>query len=212
MEQELRAAVKSNELYPVFHPRYECKSKKVIGVEVLLRWRKSSGQHVEPDKFIPVAEKLNLILPITDKLLTDVCYLVEQHEEELQHLQFSINLSANHFLNYDLVGVIKNRLREHDINYSNIELEVTESTLMQNKSNSAQLLSELKDLGLKIAIDNFGSGYSSLNHFKDFDIDRLKIDRSFIRGIGIDGNTEAIIKTIIQLSKTIGVEVVAEGV
>ncbi|PWK48485.1 EAL domain-containing protein [Pleionea mediterranea] len=212
LEQELRAAVKSNELYPVFHPRYECKSKKVIGVEVLLRWRKSSGQHVEPDKFIPVAEKLNLILPITDKLLTDVCYLVEQHEEELQHLQFSINLSANHFLNYDLVGVIKNRLREHDINYSNIELEVTESTLMQNKSNSAQLLSELKDLGLKIAIDNFGSGYSSLNHFKDFDIDRLKIDRSFIRGIGIDGNTEAIIKTIIQLSKTIGVEVVAEGV
>lgn len=211
-ELELRKAIASNELYPVFLPRFNIKDQCLAGFEVLLRWRKSTGQHVEPSQFIPIAEKLNLIIPLTEWLMDNVCQLIKENEQLIGKYEFSFNLSSNHFLNYDLAIAIKDCLRKYDVSYSSIELEITESTLMKNHEETIEMIRDLRALGAKITIDDFGTGYSSLTHLKNYPIDRLKIDHSFILGINVDTNSEGIIDTVIQLASNLSLDVVAEGI
>jgi diguanylate cyclase (GGDEF)-like protein len=212
MESELKRAIESQELYPVFLPRFNIQSNQLAGFEVLLRWRKDSGQHVEPDEFIPIAEKLNLIIPITEWLFDQVCEFISSHQSQLADFEFSFNLSSNHFLNYDIAEAVKHHLFLHQIDCSQIELEITEDTLMKSQQGSVSKIQQLRELGVKITIDDFGTGYSSLTELKSHPIDRLKIDHSFILGIGIDNNSEAIITSIIQLASNLSLDVIAEGV
>jgi len=211
MEQNLHKALANNEFYPVFQPRFNI-DNEISGFEVLLRWRTSSGKHISPDIFIPVAEKLNLILPLTEWLIEYVCNLLKEFESLDNNFEFSFNLSQNHFINYDLVKMIKKQIVKCDVSYSKIELEINENTLMMDPENTREVIKSLKSLGVKIAVDDFGTGYSSLSHLKLFNVDRLVIDRSFVWGIGNDEHSETIVSSMIQLANTLQLEILAEGI
>ncbi|NVK89301.1 MAG: EAL domain-containing protein [Gammaproteobacteria bacterium] len=211
MEQDLHKAISNQEFYPVFQPRFD-RNRQIVGFEVLLRWRTSSGKHISPEEFIPVAEKLNLILPITEWLFSYVCNLFKEYEALISQYEFSFNLSANHFGNYDLVKQIKSQLVKCDIPYSNIELEVNENTLMRDPDRTLEVISQLKSFGIRIAVDDFGTGSSSLSHLKRFDVDRIVIDRSFVWGINDDEHSQTIVNSMIQLGTALELEILAEGI
>ncbi len=212
LEQNLRQALVGKEFYPVFQPRYCMRTHKMVGFEVLLRWQRKNGGHISPEKFIPVAEKMNLILPITEWLLDEVMLFILQNKKLLSNFEFAFNLSARHFINYDIVKVFKDKLKSIPIDPSKIEFEITEGTIIQDIHATNRIIDQLKNLGCMVSVDDFGTGYSSLNYLKDFHIDRLKIDKSFIDGIQVDNNSEAIVDTVIMLAKNLNLEVVAEGI
>ncbi|NVJ58903.1 MAG: EAL domain-containing protein [Gammaproteobacteria bacterium] len=211
MEESLHQAVKNQEFYPVFQPRYD-RERNIVGFEVLLRWKNKNGQHISPDIFIPIAEKLNLILPITEWLFDKVCTFLTENENLLNQYEFSINLSRNHFINYNLIHQVRKCLRVHDLNYSNLELEINESTLFNEQTKTQSIIKDLKSLGVKIAVDNFGTGYSSLSQLKNYDVDRIIVDRSFVWGTDQDSHSKAIVESIINIAKSLQLEVISEGI
>ncbi|ODV10987.1 MAG: diguanylate cyclase [Thiobacillus sp. SCN 64-317] len=213
LEARLKQALERKELTLHYQPKLEIRTGSLMGWEALLRWQSAELGMVSPDEFIPVAEHTGLILPIGDWVVREACRQMRVWQDAgLPVGTMAVNLSARQFRQKDLAEEVSAALRDTGLAASDLELEITESSIMDNRAVAATVLTELERLGLRIAVDDFGTGYSSLSYLKSFPIHCLKIDRSFIRDIPGDENDTAIVRTIIALAGSLGLTVVAEGV
>jgi len=211
MESALRSGLDSQEFFLHYQPRVDVASKSVISVEALLRWNQPGIGSVSPSVFIPVAEESGLIVPLGKWVLHEACRQIKTWESSGKvPVRIAFNVSSRQFQEPDFIDMIKETIRETEVDPRYLEIEVTESGLMENEAEALLVLYELKALGLKISIDDFGVGYSSLNRLKSMPVDTLKIDRSFIRDMHEDD--AAITKAIITLAHNLHMTVVAEGV
>jgi diguanylate cyclase (GGDEF)-like protein/PAS domain S-box-containing protein len=213
IENALRYAEAQSELSLHYQPLMDMQSDSVFGLEALLRWNSKTLGTLSPAQFIPIAEESGLIIPIGTWVLRESCIQVKQwREAHGQDYMLAVNLSPQQFRQPDLVNVIASILLETGFPPSALELEITESSLMHNVTDVIATLHQLVALGVRLAIDDFGTGYSSLAYLRHFPVHKLKIDQSFVRDIGLDERGLGIVSTIISLSKTLGLEVIAEGV
>ncbi len=213
LEARLKQALDRKELALHYQPKLEILSGRLMGWEALLRWQPAELGAVSPEEFIPVAEHTGLILPIGDWVLREACRQLRAWQDAgLMTGTMAVNLSTRQFRQKDLAEEVSTALRDSGLAPNDLELEITESSLMDNLATAANVLAELEQLGIRIAVDDFGTGYSSLSYLKSFPIHCLKIDRSFIRDIPGDENDTAIVRTIIALAGSLGLTVVAEGV
>ncbi|MBM7555438.1 putative bifunctional diguanylate cyclase/phosphodiesterase [Halanaerobacter jeridensis] len=213
LEAKLRHAIDNNEFVLHYQPQIDLNNDRVFGVEALIRWEDEELGLVSPGKFIPLAERTGLIIPIGDWVLEQACREAKEfHEAGFPNLKMGINLSARQFADNNLVEKISNILSETELNPAKLELEITESIIMKDVKESVKKLIKLKKLGVKFSIDDFGTGYSSLSYLKEFPIGTLKIDRSFVDQLPSDENDTAIVKAIIDLAHNLNLNVIAEGV
>jgi diguanylate cyclase (GGDEF)-like protein/PAS domain S-box-containing protein len=213
VESNLRRALMQNELEVFYQPKLCLKSGKLLGLEALLRWHHPEKGMISPDKFISVAEETGLIIPIGKWVTRQACRMSQQLiAVGYGPLQMAINLSPKQFSDPDLVGEIATILQEERLDPTLLELELTESLLMEATENTRQQLSSLKDLGLTLAMDDFGTGYSSLSYLKKFPIDVIKIDRSFIKDIPQSQDDMEITSAVIAMAHNLKLKVVAEGI
>jgi len=213
LENGLRHAIENEQLFICYQSQIDLETKKVVGVEALLRWNHPELGLILPDKFIAVAEETGLIISIGEWVLRRACREIVQLQTELGiELSLSVNLSGIQLEQPNLVEVILNALQESGLPSEQLELEITESVLVERTDQALNLLHKISSLGVRIAIDDFGTGYSSLNYLKNFPIDRLKIDRSFLVDILHEPDNAAIVETIIAMSRNMGLHVIAEGV
>ena len=213
LEQDLRRALAQNELEVYYQPQVSLASGKVIAVEALLRWNHTSLGLVLPDKFISVAEETGLIVSIGNWVLEQSCHqILAWQNSNVPVVPISVNLSGRQFLDNTLSATIRHTLKETGVDPHLIEFEITEGVVMHNPESANITLSELSQNGIRIAIDDFGTGYSSLSKLKNFPIDTLKIDQSFVRDILDDANDASIVHAIVSMAHSMGLQVVAEGV
>jgi diguanylate cyclase (GGDEF)-like protein len=209
----LREAIvyKQFELY--YQPQINLSSTNVIGAEALIRWKHPQNGMIPPAQFISIAEQTGLIVEIGEWVLNEACrQAMDWQKNGLPPLVVAVNVSAVQFLRGNLENIITQALDESGLNPSLLEIELTESVLLQDMGRMLSLLDNLKRLGVKLAIDDFGTGYSSLAYLKKFKIDRLKIDQSFVRDINSDLNDAAIVRAIVQMAHTLNLQAIAEGV
>ncbi len=213
LESDLRHAQEQGQFVLHYQPQFSGDGRRLTGVEALLRWNHPSRGLVPPDDFIPVLEELGLVVQVGEWVLEESCrQLKAWHEEKIRIPKISVNLSARQFGEGDLTARIATILERAGVAPACLEVELTESILMRDVSSAMQTLNELKRLGLCIAVDDFGTGYSSLNYLKQFPIDVLKIDRSFVDGLP-DGEQDAqIARAIIAMAHSLNMMVIAEGV
>jgi len=215
LDTSLRRALTRDELRLVYQPVMDVATGRSVGCEALLRWDHPELGSITPAEFIPVAERSGLIVPIgTWVIRTAILQLAQWHHQvpELAHLWMAINLSARQLGAPDLVSTITECLAEADLRPGSLHLEVTESALIDDLSNSIERLNELKALGVHLDIDDFGTGYSSLSYLKRLPIDTLKVDRSFTDGLGTDPHDTTIVNAIISLGRALDLGLIAEGV
>jgi diguanylate cyclase (GGDEF)-like protein len=213
IESALRHAIERDELHLCYQPKVDLQTGRILGAEALLRWQHPDRGLVPPAEFIPVAEDTGLIVPIGEWILWRACEDVKRWRSDyFDSVNVAVNLSARQFRHGEIVKTIDRILITLEVDPNWIELEITESLLMDDTEASQVALNDLKALGFAIYLDDFGTGYSSLAYLKKFPIDGLKIDRSFIRDIPGDADDEAITCAIIALSQALRLKVVAEGV
>ncbi len=213
LESSLRGALERDELHLYYQPKLDCRSGRVTGMEALLRWEHPELGLVSPAHFIPVAEETGLIVPIGQWVLRQACLQTKAWRlMGLKDLVVAVNLSPRQFQDENLLSDIVSVLHDTGMDGRWLELEITESAIVQNADNARKLLQALKALGISIAVDDFGTGYSSLSTLKTFPIDTLKIDRSFIRDLATDAEDRGLTEAIIQMGKALRLHLVAEGV
>ncbi|MET3292152.1 UNVERIFIED_CONTAM: EAL domain-containing protein (putative c-di-GMP-specific phosphodiesterase class I) [Brevibacillus sp. OAP136] len=211
-EMMLRKALERGEFVLHYQPQADVKARRITGVESLIRWHNAKEGMIAPDKFIPLAEETGLIVAIGEWVLRTACKQnMKWQEMGLPPMVISVNLSVRQFFQPDLIEMISAILVETGLEPEYLELEITES-MMMNMDSAEQILHQLKALGVKIAIDDFGMGYSSLNYLKRLPTDHLKIDQSFVRDISNTSNDQDIVATIIAMGHTLKKKVIAEGV
>lgn len=209
----LRRALDRGEFRLHYQPQFDLRSGEVIGVEALLRWQHPEQGMVAPGRFIPVAEDSGLIVPIGEWVLREACQqAVAWQQAGLPPMTIAVNLSAVQFQRGDVEQSVRAALAATGLAPALLELELTESILLQNTQAVLETLQGLKQLGVLISIDDFGTGYSSLSYLKRFDIDKLKIDQSFVRDLAHDPDDAAIVRAIIQMAHGLNLRTVAEGV
>jgi diguanylate cyclase (GGDEF)-like protein/PAS domain S-box-containing protein len=213
IKQALRGALKRDEFYVVYQPKYNLDTKEVHGLEALIRWDSPEFGLIPPDYFIPIAEEMQVINNIGIFVLKQACIdFVEVKRKVDTLVSISVNLSPSQLLNIDLLQEFKNIIKNTDIEAKNIGLEITETHIMNNIHKSRDILKDMRDFGFKIIIDDFGTGYSSLSYLKKLPIDSIKIDKSFIDDICIDENDVKIVKAIISIANSFEYKIVAEGI
>jgi len=213
LESGLRRALERNEFVLHYQPKVDIHSGRISGMEALLRWQHPTMGLIPPMKFIPLAEETGLIVPIGEWVLRTACARNKSWQEQgLPPLCVSVNLSARQFTHENLLQDVARVLNETGLDAAFLELEITESMVMHDPEHAVELLSELKAMGISISIDDFGTGYSSLSYLKRFPIDSLKIDRSFIKDLPLDGDDAAITQAIIAMAHGLKLKVTAEGV
>lgn len=213
LEMGLRMALNKNEFSLHYQPQINLSSNEVVGVEALLRWHHSELGLISPAQFIPIAEESGLIIFIGEWVLNEACrQQVEWIRQGLPPLRIAVNVSAIQFQQNNFFDCVKKAIEGSGIDPSYLELELTESLLMTNPLQTVSTLNKIRSLDIKFAIDDFGTGHSSLGYLTRFPIDKLKIDQSFIRNIQGDPVNEAIVKAIIALGSSLGLEIIAEGV
>jgi EAL domain-containing protein (putative c-di-GMP-specific phosphodiesterase class I) len=213
IETNLRFALERNELSLHYQAKVDFKTNTINGVEALLRWQNPYLGSVTPLQFIPVAEESGLIIPIGRWVMNTACAQnVAWQRDGLPPVCIAVNLSLRQLMDEFLIGDIKKALNDSGMEPNLLELEITESMLMQNPTRMIAVLARIKELGVRLALDDFGTGYSSLAQIKHFPVDTLKVDRSFIRNIPKDTEDRAITEAIIAMGKTLSLTVVAEGV
>ena len=211
IEEGLRQALAGTGLYLVYQPQVDLFTGAIIGAEALVRWQDSDGNHVSPERFIPVAERSGVINDLGDWILNQVNKDAKAFAGQLpSKLALAVNLSPLQFNQSNFVERLTSTLKQLEIQYK-IELELTEGAIMQSGNDSISKLKQLKNLGFKLAIDDFGTGYSSLNYLRRFPIDTLKIDRTFVNDIGTESGN-GIVNAIVSMAQALGLDLVAEGV
>ncbi len=213
LESRLRRALDREELRLYYQPQVDLREGRVIGVEALLRWELPGMGLISPARFIPIAEETGLIGPIGAWVLETACMQVRSwHQAGLSSLRVAVNLSGRQLVHSDLVGQVTEALERSGLPPEFLELELTESILMEHPEKARKSLQKLKDLGVLLAIDDFGTGYSSLNYLKHFPLDRLKIAGAFVRDIPGDSDDAAIAEAVIAMAHSLRLEVIAEEV
>lgn len=212
IETELRHALAHQELLIHYQPVVHLTDRRLCDVEALVRWQHPRHGLVCPAKFIPVAEETGLIIDVGRWVLQHACRQVRQWQKRFGELSLSVNLSARQFRHVGIVGDVIEALRQSNLDPCSLTLELTESVLVRDPVATIAQLRTLKDLGIKLAIDDFGIGYSSLNYLKQFPVDLLKIDRTFVQGIETDVHDKAIARSVIALADAFGLKVTAEGI
>ena len=213
LESALRRALDKNEFELHYQPMIQLKSEIIFGMEALLRWKSPDRGMVSPLEFIPLLEDTGLILPVGQWVLETACTQCaawqQQHNPDLK---INVNVSAKQFLQESIVHQVSHALDSSDLKPHFLNLEITESLLIENSGNSLKILDRLNEMGVSLSIDDFGTGYSSMSYLKRMPIETVKIDKSFVQGIPSDLDDAAIIEAICALSRTLRLNVIAEGV
>jgi EAL domain-containing protein (putative c-di-GMP-specific phosphodiesterase class I) len=213
LEAALRRAPERSELLVFYQPQVDVRTGEIVGAEALLRWHPPHKREVSPARFIPIAEETGLIIPIGEWVLRAACCRIKAWRRPGSPLKrIAVNLSARQFRDTDLAKFLAGLLKEFDIDPACLELELTESMLIEDIESAIQTMKELKVLGVHMALDDFGTGHSSLSYLRRFPIETLKIDQSFIREIAVDKTSVAVSEGIVTLARLLGLNVVAEGV
>ena len=213
LEQDIRQALEMGEFFLNYQPQIELGSGRIVGAEALVRWRHPERGMVPPGEFITVAEQSGLITNLTEGVLRDACKQAKAWQEaRLPRLRVSVNLSPIDFKRKDLVPMVTGIIEDTGVDPKRLELEITEGMVMTGVESVIATLQELHALGVELAIDDFGTGYSSMNYLKQFPVDRLKIDQSFVRDILANDEDASITEAIINLGHSLGLRVIAEGV
>ncbi|VAW64513.1 diguanylate cyclase/phosphodiesterase (GGDEF & EAL domains) with PAS/PAC sensor(s) [hydrothermal vent metagenome] len=212
MESDLRTAIENEDLELFYQPQVESSSRKIIASEALVRWRHKEHGLVPPIRFIPLAEETGLIHPLGRYVLEQAIKQTRQWNLQGHPLSVGINLSARQFMQVDLVGQIKNLISLYSIDPQHIDLEITETIVMQDADSSINKMHQLKELGVTLSMDDFGTGYSSLSYLHQFPLDVLKIDRSFVKDITGNEGDGAIARAVIAMAHSMKLKVIAEGV
>ena len=213
LENELRRALAAGEFELYYQPEISVKTGRIAAAEALLRWRHPVKGIIGPSSFISLAEETGLMIPLGEWVLREACRQARAWHTELGvSFPLAINLSATQFRHQNILQMIHSALADAGLHASALEIELTESALMTNPEESAGVLKQLRKMGVSVAIDDFGTGYSSLSYLRRFPIDKLKIDRSFIRDLTISRTDESIVRAIVSLARSVGLRVVAEGI
>jgi len=214
IESRLRKAIEEEKMDVFYQPKINAKSGKIIGVEALLRWNHEEFGFIPPSIFIPIAEETGLIQPLWEMAMKEACSQVQMwNKGRVEPLTLSVNFSARQFLDpEELTNQVKEILHNSQLEPRNFEIEITESTLLTNSKEVISALENLRDFGVVVSIDDFGTGYSSLSYLKKLPIDTLKIDKSFVQEIHSDFSNAEIVEAIINLARSLRLNVVAEGV
>ncbi|CAH0344118.1 EAL domain-containing protein [Bacillus sp. CECT 9360] len=213
LEKDLRYALAKNEFHIHYQPRIDLSQNKIVRAEALIRWKHPEWGLVSPDEFIPLAEESGLIIEIGNWVVRNVCQqLTSWVKEQVPVVPISVNISANSFLKTNWSSTILQILEEMNVDPSMLEFEITESTILQNEEVVRKSVEFVKELGIKLSLDDFGTGFSSISHLKKFQFDYLKIDRTFIEKIVVNRQDANITQSIIQLAHGLDMKVVAEGV
>jgi EAL domain-containing protein (putative c-di-GMP-specific phosphodiesterase class I) len=213
LENSLRLALDEKQLFLMYQPQMDVVTGKITGLEALLRWQHPELGLVPPDKFIRIAENSGLIVSIGEWVLRTACSQARKWQDEsLLAVSVAVNVSAVQFRQEDFCGVIRKVLHETGLAPQYLDLELTESLLLGNADVTLPVLRELKAMGLTLAIDDFGTGYSSFSYLKQFRVNKLKIDRSFIQDVALNPDDAAITTAIISMAKNLHLKVIAEGV
>jgi diguanylate cyclase (GGDEF)-like protein len=213
LENDLRAAFEKNEFQVFYQPKVELATGTIVGVEALMRWHHIKRGWIAPDIFIPVAEESGLIVPMGDWVIREACKQLKAWADEgLGSLTVAVNVSVQQLASVDFVESVFRALEEYGIAPSLLELEITESLLMRNIQDTSLCLKRFRAAGISLAIDDFGTGYSSLGYLRQFPVDALKIDRSFVKDLHTSSDDAAICAAIIAMARELKLKVVAEGV
>ncbi|MBT2298709.1 putative bifunctional diguanylate cyclase/phosphodiesterase [Pseudomonas fluorescens] len=213
IESGLRLALQRKEFVLHYQPKIDLRSGKVVGAEALVRWNRPDIGLIYPSDFIPVAEDSGLIVPLSQWVLQEACQQACRWQADgMRPLYLSVNVSTIDFRQRGFVEGIARTLKETGLDPTQLELEITESVLMQNVDTTVAILKAIKRLGIRLAIDDFGTGYSSLSYLQKFPVDVLKIDQSFVGDLSIDSNDAKLVSTIISLGKSLNLHIIAEGV
>ena len=209
IESELHTAFERGDFHLYYQPQIDLLLGKAVGYEALIRWKHPDRGMIAPMEFIPIAEETGMIGPIGEWVLRKAC-------NDAKHLPddcfVAVNISPIQFMTKDFVGLVREVIRSTGIEPRRLELEVTETAMMQDRDHAANILKQLTEMGVSVAVDDFGTGYSNLSYLIDFSFQKLKIDRSFVSRIDTDSNTGAVVSTIVGLSRALGVHTIAEGV
>lgn len=211
---DLLTALNNGELQLFFQPQIDIKTDSLVGAEALVRWDHPTKGPISPEVFITIAEQTGLILQVGEWIIKHACIQAKFLSQELgiDDLKIAINLSSGQFLQGDVVEFIASAIYDTGIKPSNIEIELTESMFMVNPEKSLLMLSVLVSMGVKVAIDDFGMGYSSFNRLRQLKWDYIKIDQSFVKKIDLDQQNYAIVEAIITMAKNLNIKIIAEGV
>ncbi len=213
LESSLHRALERNEFVLHYQPRVNCKTGGILGAEALIRWQHPELGLVFPNEFIPLAEESGLIVPIGAWVLRTACAQNKAWQDEgLTPMEVAVNVSARQVQHGDFVNVVESALAESGLEPKYLWLELTESTLLQNSGQAGQVLRDLKKMGVRVSIDDFGTGHSSLSYLKDLPTDSIKIDRSFLKNITRNPDNAAIAGAVIAMAHSLNLKVVAEGI
>jgi diguanylate cyclase (GGDEF)-like protein len=212
IEMDLQSALGNEEFFLVYQPTFDLRTMTPTGVEALIRWRRPGRGVAQPEEFIPLLEESRLIVEVGAWVLGEACAQGAKWQEAGYPLNLAVNVSALQLDTDDLLGHVEEALDSSGLDACALTIEITETTLMSNAEETARRLTALKDLGVRIAVDDFGTGYSSLAHLRQFPVDVLKIDRSFISQLAEGCEGEILLHTLVQLGKALSIETTAEGI
>lgn len=213
IHRDLRQVLQKRGLAVFYQPQIELATGRLVGTEALVRWRRNDGEFVPPDQFIQVAENTGLIIDLGEFIITESCRQVAKWRDEgLGDIRMAINVSIAQFRSRHFLPFVADALATAGISGSSVEIEITESMVMNEVESVIETLSALRQLGISVAVDDFGTGFSSLNYLQRLPIDRLKVDRAFVRDIGSGGRGEIIAQLIVQLGKMLGLQIIGEGI
>src|ERR671912_1181711 len=215
LEAELRRALEQEEFLLYYQPEVSLHDGKMVGFEALLRWQHPERGLLKPSAFVPLAEETDLIVPIGRWVLEEACRQAKRWEEERplsSPMTMEINLSSKQLRRQGLVLTVEEALARADLEAHTLAVDMTETVLIRTSEDNIQALDALKEMGVRLGLDDFGTGYSSLSYLKRFPVDRVKVDRTFVKGLGENATDTALVRMIIDLCHTLGVEVLAEGI
>jgi PAS domain S-box-containing protein len=213
LENKLRRALERDEFHLVYQPIRDGRTGHVSAAEALLRWTDSDGESIGPDEFVPIAEETGLIVEIGEWVLRKACFQSAAWQAQgYDPIRMSVNISVNQLRTHGVTAMVSDILCESELSPAHLELEITETSILDANPNIVEAVTHLSDMGIGFALDDFGTGYSSLSALQRFPIERLKIDRSFVSGLGESASDEALVSAISALARRLGLKVVAEGV
>lgn len=213
LETSLRHAIDNEEFVTFYQPVIDLLSGEIAGFEALVRWRHPELGLLAPIEFLDLAESTGLIVEISECVMRAACrQTVQWQKQGRKNLRIAVNVSARHFRQKDFVERIVHIVAENKLNPRSLELELTESSIMEDPESAAQILREIRALGIRVAIDDFGTGYSSMSYLKRFSVDTLKVDRSFVSGVTTDAQDAAMVRAMVRLAHDLNLGVVAEGI